>query len=235
MSPLNVNLTELIAELDTELGGGTELDKISEAQRRAHTLTDVGDQLVGHFVAKARESGASWSQIGDAIGVSKQAAQQRWVPPIFARFTDRARQVVVLAQEQARSHGHQEIDTEHVLLGLLGVPEGVAAKILAELAGSLDAVEQAVTAKLHKDGKKALRGHLPLTTNAKQIFEKAAEESTALIHNFIGTEHLLLGTLLVPGGVAFDVLGDLGITIDTARPKVIEALAGYVARQEQGK
>ena len=159
MSPLNVNLSELITQLDTELDSATDLDKISEAQRRAHTLTDLGDQLVGHYVEQAREAGASWTQIGDAIGVSKQAAQQRWVPANFARFTQRARNVVVLAQESARGRGDAKIGTEHLLIGLLGEPEGVAGKVLIELAGSADVIRQALAAGNDENGKKNLRGH----------------------------------------------------------------------------
>ncbi|HEX3784653.1 MAG TPA: Clp protease N-terminal domain-containing protein [Pseudonocardiaceae bacterium] len=244
MSPLNVNLSKLITQLDTELAASGDLDKISEAQRRSHTLTDLGDQLVGHFVAKAREAGASWSQIGDAIGVSKQAAQQRWVPPIYSRFTQRARHVVVLAQEQARGHGHQLIDTEHILLGLIGERDGLAAKVLTGLVGSADAVEQAVALRIDqldregknsKDGKKVVRGHLPLTANAKEICEVAAQESVSLLHNYIGTEHLLLGAASVPGGVAFEVLTDLGVTMEVLRPKVLDELAGFAAKRAKGE
>jgi hypothetical protein len=97
MSPLNISLADLIARMDTELPAADNLARISEAQLRAHTLADLGEQLVGHYVGQAKQAGASWSQIGEAIGVSKQAAQQRWVPAVFERFTDYARHVVILS------------------------------------------------------------------------------------------------------------------------------------------
>ena len=226
MSPLNVNLTELVAQLDKELGGADDLDKISEAQRRAHTLTDLGDQLVGHYVEQARESGASWTQIGDAIGVSKQAAQQRWVPANYARFTQRARNVVVLAQESARSRGEEKIGTEHLLVGLIGEREGVAAKVLVELAGSPDAIRDALPAPDERRRKKTLRGHLALTEGTKQALSLASRESANLLHNFVGTEHILLGVLQVPDGQAARTLNELGFGIDVVRPKIMRMLAG---------
>src|SRR5258706_12178857 len=99
MTPLDVNLRQLIEQLDADLTGADALAKVTEAQQRARSLTGIGDQLIDHFVSKAREGGTSWSQLGDALGVSKQAAQQRWVPgqTNFSRFTMRARHVVALA------------------------------------------------------------------------------------------------------------------------------------------
>src|SRR5205814_6358389 len=135
-SPLNVNLVDLINELEAELSGSDSLAKITEAQRRANTLNEYGEQLVGHFVASAKEAGASWSAIGDAIGVSKQAAHQRWMTTYFDRYTKRARHIVTLAQERARDRRHGYIGTEHLLLGLLDEPAGLAAIALARPAGS---------------------------------------------------------------------------------------------------
>ena len=227
MSPLNVHLNDLIAQLDTELAAATDLDKISEAQRRAHSLADVGDQLVGYYVGLAREAGASWTQIGDAIGVSKQAAQQRWVPANFARFTRRARHVVVLAQEVARSRGDSRMGTEHLLLGLLGEPEGVAGEVLIELAGSADAIKDALETPADPERKKSLRAHLPLTDSANQTLSQASQESLALLHNYIGTEHILLGLLDTPESTAARTLAELGIGADAVRAKVMSKLAGY--------
>ena len=226
MAPLNLHLTELITQLDGELGDANDLDKISEAQRRAHTLTDLGDQLVGHYVEAARQSGASWTQIGDAIGVSKQAAQQRWVPANFARFTQRARNVVVLAQESARGRGEDHIGTEHLLIGLLGEPEGVAGQVLIELAGSARAVTGALAAPVD-ERRKNLRAHLPLTEHAKRALSTASQESLALLHNYIGTEHILLGLVAVPEGRAATVLTGLGIDADALRPRIMHKLGGF--------
>src|ERR1700759_972200 len=130
MSPLNISLTDLIERLDADLPDASDLARITEAQLRARTLSDLGDQLVGHYVGKARQASASWSEIGDAIGVSKQAAQQRHTPAAFERFTDLNRHSIVLAQEAARTHKHDFIGTEHILLGLLGEPRGLAYEVL---------------------------------------------------------------------------------------------------------
>ena len=126
MSPLDISLADLIAHLDEELPDASALTRISEAQLRAQTLSDLGDQLVGHYIGKARQASASWSEIGDAIGVSKQAAQQRHTPAAFERFTDLNRHSIVLAQEAARTHKHDFIGTEHILLGLLRETRGLA-------------------------------------------------------------------------------------------------------------
>src|SRR5882724_10764505 len=102
MSPLNISLADLIARMDAELPDADNLARISEAQLRAHTLADLGEQLVGHYVGEAKHAGASWTQIGDAIGVSKQAAQQRWVPAISARCTRLPGRAVVWARAGPR-------------------------------------------------------------------------------------------------------------------------------------
>src|SRR6266480_7523869 len=106
MPPLDVNLQSLISGVDTDLAGDDAIAKVTEARQRARALGDLGDQLVDHYVAAARAARASWSQIGDAMGVSKQAAQQRKGQGKFDRFTDRARKVVVFAEGQARSWRH---------------------------------------------------------------------------------------------------------------------------------
>src|SRR3712207_5322031 len=114
------------------------LDQLADAVLAAEHLGELADHLVGHFVDQARRSGASWTQIGASMGVSKQAAQKRFVPrepgdaqQDFARFTPRARHAVVAAQEEARSAGNAEITTGHLLLGLLAEPEAIAVRVLA--------------------------------------------------------------------------------------------------------
>src|ERR1700760_499261 len=161
MSPLNISLTDLIERLDADLPEATALARITEAQLRARPLSDLGGQLVGHYVGKAKQAGASWSEIGDAIGVSKQAAQQRHAPAPFERFTDLNRHSIVLAQEAARTHKHDSIGTEHLLLGLLGEPRGLAHRILVARTGSEQAVRAAIDAVLPPAGTKAPRGHIP--------------------------------------------------------------------------
>src|SRR6201994_819059 len=148
MSPLNVSLADLIARLDAEFPDASNLARISEAHLRARILADLGDQLVGHYVGQAKQAGASWSEIGDAIGVSKQAAQQRHAPTAFERVTDLHRHSIVLAQEAARTHKHDFIGTEHLLLGLLGEPRGLAHQLLVAKAGSEQRVRDTIEAEL---------------------------------------------------------------------------------------
>lgn len=220
MSPLNLSLGELIVKLDDDLNEASVLDKISEAQLRSHTLTALGDQLVGHYVSLARQDGASWTEIGDAIGVSKQAAQQRHSPQVFERFTDLARHAVVLAQENARSHKHDFIGTEHLLLGVLGEPGGLAYRLLVEKGGSEEAVQQAIKRQMGPAQKKVPRGHIPFTAMGKEAIEQSIRASQDLGHNFVGTEHVLLGLLLVPEGAAAKALATMDIDFDTLRPVV---------------
>lgn len=148
MSPLDISLADLIARLDEELPEADELSRISEARLRAQTLSDLGDQLIDHYVSKAKRTGASWTQIGDAIGVSKQAAQQRHAPAPFERFTNLNRHSIVLAQEAARTYKHDFIGTGHLLLGLLGEPQGMAYELLLAKAESeqrvRDVIEEAM-------------------------------------------------------------------------------------------
>jgi hypothetical protein len=232
MSPLNISLADLIARLDAELIVASDLDRISEAQLRAHTLADLGEQLVGHYVGEAKQAGASWTQIGDAIGVSKQAAQQRWVPATFDRFTRRARHVIVLAQEAARVRKHHFIGTEHLLLGLLGEPEGVGALVLVDLAGSASAVSDAVDSRL-EPGPENSPAKIPFTPGGKETLEQSMRQAKSLDHDFVGTEHLLLGLLAVEDGVAATVLAELNVDLPTARSKAVELLADITSRFKQ--
>jgi Clp amino terminal domain, pathogenicity island component len=229
MSPLNLNVGELIAGIESDLPGDDVMAKITEAQVRAHTLNALGDQLVGVYVAKAKQAGASWTDIGDAIGVSKQAAQQRWVPQTFERFTNRARHAVVLSQEAARAHKHNFIGTEHILLGLLGEPDGLAYQLLVVKAGSEDAVRQAVEDRLEPGGKKAPRGHIAFSTEGKQALEESIREGAELGHDFVGTEHLLLGLLNVKEGTAAAALGSLGLNLENTRTEVATEITRRLA------
>src|SRR5712691_8992721 len=130
---------------------------------------------------------------------------------MFERFTDRARRVVVLAQEEARMLNHNYIGTEHVLLGLIHEGEGVAAKALESLGISLEAVRSQVEEIIGK-GQAAPTGHIPFTPRAKKVLELALREALHLGHNYIGTEHILLGTLAEEDGIGGKTLTGLGVT-----------------------
>src|ERR671925_581150 len=145
---------------------------------------------------------------------------------MFERFTDRARRVVVLAQEEARMLNHNYIGTEHILLGLIHEGEGVAAKALESLGISLEAVRQQVE-EIIGQGQQAPSGHIPFTPRAKKVLELSLREALQLGHNYIGTEHILLGLIREGEGVAAQVLVKLGADLNKVRQQVIQLLSGY--------
>jgi len=149
---------------------------------------------------------------------------------MFQRFTDRARRVVVLAQEEARNLNHDWIGTEHILLGLIREGEGVAAKTLESLEIGLDAVRQQVEQMIGQ-GQQAPPGHIPFTPRAKKVLELSLREAQQLGHNYIGTEHLLLGLIREGDGVAARVLVMLGADLDRVRRQVVQLLQGYRAEK----
>jgi ATP-dependent Clp protease ATP-binding subunit ClpA len=144
---------------------------------------------------------------------------------MFERFTDRARRVVVLAQEEARMLNHNYIGTEHILLGLAHEGEGVAAKALEALDIQLEAVRQQVEEIIGK-GQYAPSGHIPFTPRAKKVLELSLRESLQLGHDYIGTEHILLGLIREGEGVAAHVLVRLGADLDRVREEVIKLVHG---------
>jgi ATP-dependent Clp protease ATP-binding subunit ClpA len=149
---------------------------------------------------------------------------------MFERFTDRARRVVVLAQEEARMLNHNYIGTEHILLGLIHEGEGLAAKALESLGISLDAVRQQVE-EIIGQGQQAPSGHIPFTPRAKKVLELTRREAEQLGHNYIGTEHILLGLIREGNGVAAQVLVMLGADLNRVRLTVIQLLHGYPAKE----
>src|SRR6266516_4587887 len=150
---------------------------------------------------------------------------------MFERFTDRARRVVVLAQEEARMLNHNYIGTEHLLLGLIHEGEGVAAKALESMGISLEAVRQQVE-EIIGQGQAAPTGHIPFTPRAKKVLELSLREALQLGHNYIGTEHILLGLIREGEGVAAQVLQKLGADLNRVRQQVIQLLSGYTGKGE---
>ena len=149
---------------------------------------------------------------------------------MFERFTDRARRVVVLAQEEARMLNHNYIGTEHILLGLIHEGEGVAAKGLESLGISLEAVRAQVE-EIIGQGQQAPSGHIPFTPRAKKVLELSLREALQLGHNYIGTEHILLGLIREGEGVAAQVLVKLGADLNRVRQQVIQLLSGYQGKE----
>ncbi|WP_327405852.1 hypothetical protein OG194_41400 [Streptomyces sp. NBC_01288] len=229
MSPLDISLADLIARLDEELPDTDELARVSEARLRAQTLSDLGDQLIDHYVSKAKQVGASWTEIGDAIGVSKQAAQQRHAPGPFERYTNLNRHSIVLAQEAARTHRHDSIGTEHLLLGLLGEPRGLAYEVLVAKAESEQRVRDAIEEALPPAGEKMLRGHIAFRPESKEAIGQARSAAAGLGHDWVGTEHALLGLIRVEESPAAQILRDLGFTSDELHETVTTEIANRLA------
>ncbi len=153
---------------------------------------------------------------------------------MFERFTDRARRVVVLAQEEARMLDHNYIGTEHLLLGLIHEGEGVAAKALESLGISLEAVRQQVEEIIGR-GQQAPSGHIPFTPRAKKVLELSLREAMQLGHDYIGTEHILLGLIREGDGVAAQVLVKLGADLNRVRQQVIQLLQDYQGEDVTGE
>jgi ATP-dependent Clp protease ATP-binding subunit ClpC len=149
---------------------------------------------------------------------------------MFERFTDRARRVVVLAQDEARMLNHNYIGTEHILLGLIREGEGVAARALESLGISLDVVRQQVEEIIGR-GQQAPSGHIPFTPRAKKVLELSLREALRLGHEYIGTEHILLGLIREGDGVAAQVLVSLGADLNRVRERVIQLLHGHQGRE----
>ncbi|MGH2768871.1 MAG: Clp protease N-terminal domain-containing protein, partial [Actinomycetota bacterium] len=149
---------------------------------------------------------------------------------MFERFTDRARRVVVLAQEEARHLNHNYIGTEHILLGLISEGEGVGAQALRALGFSLEAVRSQV-GDIIGTGSSSPQGHIPFTPRAKKVLEISLREMHQLGHNHIGTEHILLGIIREGEGVAAQVLERMGAELERVRQQVIQLLSGHVSPQ----
>ncbi|GAA4397134.1 Clp protease N-terminal domain-containing protein [Tsukamurella soli] len=244
----NIRLDDLIDTVRGLHPGGGPLDHLSDAIVVSERLGETADHLIGHFVDQARRSGATWAEIGAAMGVSKQAAQKRFVPANitspeftaadftargpFSRFTDRARLCIVAAQEAARATRSPVIGTEHLLLGLFDQPDGLAAQAL-RAAGVTDEALRGAVAAVSAPGSDEPSGHIPFDTSAKKAIELTVREALRLGHNYVGTEHILLGLLADPDTVAARLLSGLGVTRDGTEQFVTDRLAGFVADRDQ--
>ncbi|MFI1726879.1 Clp protease N-terminal domain-containing protein [Streptomyces sp. NPDC020489] len=206
------------------------LDQLQDAVIAADHLGDVADHLIGHFVDQARRSGASWTDIGKSMGVTRQAAQKRFVPKEgadsgaaqdFSRFTPRARNTVMAAHNEAVAARNAEGRPEHLLLGLLAEPQGLAAQAITAQGVLLDTVRQAATAALPPAVEEAPE-LVPYGSDAKKVLELTFREALRIGHNYVGTEHILLALLEFEHGTG--VLSDLGITKDATEAHITEAL-----------
>src|SRR4051794_40338230 len=203
------------------------LDRLSGAVLLADHLGEVADSLIGHFVDQARRAGASWADIGRSMGVTKQAAQKRFVakgdaPALdpsqgFSRFTDRARAVVVRAQEEARSAGNATIGVGHLVLGLVADPDSTAARVIAAQGVSLEDVRSTAAATLPGRSEQ-LPAMIPFDAHARRALELTFREALRLGSEQVGTGHVLLAVLAVEDGTG--VLAGLGIDMAAVEAQV---------------
>ncbi|NUP26260.1 MAG: ATP-dependent Clp protease ATP-binding subunit [Nocardia sp.] len=249
-----VRLDDLI-EVIKKARPDNALEQLSDAVVTAGHLGELADHLIGHFVDQARRSGASWTDIGASMGVSKQAAQKRFVPKPpgnpaaemepsagFAKFTDRARKVVVAAQEAANRTGSAEISVGHLVLGLLSEADGLAGHLIVEQGVALADLGSAVMAAVGADeaaspealtaavatGK--MSGLVPFDAESKKALELTFREALRLGHNYIGTEHILLAILEHENGSG--ILSDAGLRKEPLETRLREVLQQIVAEKE---
>jgi hypothetical protein len=213
------------------------LEQLTDAVLVSDHLGDLADHLIGHFVDQARRSGASWTDIGRSMGVSKQAAQKRFVPKApsapegeeasmnpsegFGRFTQRARNVVVAAGNEAVKAHHATLTPSHLILGLLHEPSSLAILVIGRQGVSTDALREAATATLPAPSDDA-PNLTPFDGDAKKVLELTFREALRLGHNYVGTEHLVLALLEHEDGAG--PLSGLGLRKATFEAAVVSAL-----------
>jgi Clp amino terminal domain, pathogenicity island component len=234
-------LGDLIDTIENLHPDGDPLKRLSDAVLIAHHLGEVADHLIGHFVDRARHAGASWTEIGQNMGVTKQAAQKRFTTKgldqldvsQFARFSDHARAVTVAAQGEARSGKHASIEPGHIILGLLHEPDALAAKTMTALGVSLDAVREAVTSRLGPPVENPPGEHVPFSAASKKVLELTVREALRLGHNYIGTEHILLGVLALGDVAGPDALATLDITTPRVEAEVVSTVNALVEQHQK--
>jgi hypothetical protein len=224
-TPPPVRLDDLIAAINQHEHDA--LGRLTDAVLLADRLGEIADHLIGHFVDQARRAGASWTDIGRSMGVTKQAAQKRFVSRSdadpshgFSRFSDQARVVVVSALNEARAAGNTEIRPEHLLLGILDVPDGTGARALTAQDVDLGEARHVVTAALPAPVDE-VPDTIPHDGRARKVLELTFRAALRLNSERIGTGHLLFALLEEQQGADDSVLTRLGV--DTA------AVEGYVA------
>ncbi|AEF36414.1 MULTISPECIES: Clp protease N-terminal domain-containing protein [Mycobacteriaceae] len=215
------------------------LERLTDAVLTAEHLGEVADHLIGHFVDQARRSGASWTEIGNCMGVTKQAAQKRFVPRAeaaaldaeqgFARFTPRARNAVVAAQNAAHGARNAEITPDHLILGVLNDPEALATALLT--AQHIDPAAVAATVTLPA-GDAEPPALIPFSGTARKALELTFRTALRLGHNYIGTEHLLLALFEVEDGTG--PLHRAGVNPERFETDLAQALASITANTAAG-
>ena len=236
MSDFPISLDNLISYVRALHQNSGPLDNLSDAVQVATSLDEQSDALIGYFVDQARRAGASWSEIGASMGVSKQAVQKRFVAkpdvddldsgpePLFSRFTDRARHVVSSARVTAEQADASGTTASHLAAALLSEPAGIAAQVIHD-AGITDAqLLDAFQLKLADPSTPPpAKGNVPFEESGKMALREALKAALRLGHNYIGTEHILLGVLREKGDAA-TTLGALGLSTASTEAAVVTAL-----------
>jgi hypothetical protein len=233
-------LQEVIDQVHADSHDDQPLSRLQAATALVREYDEVGDAALGYFVDRARRAGHSWSEIGEALGVSKQAAQQKHSlrmgfgahPPTLERLTPRARNVLAAAVLVARELRHPAVTTEHVLLGLYREPEGIAAKVLTG-AGLSERKAKAAVARLVPPGPGAPEGDPSWAPSTRAVFSEALAAALEMGHNYIGTEHFLVG-LARADGAAAEVLRGARLDDERLTAQLLEAV-GAVATTGQPK
>ncbi|MET8857433.1 Clp protease N-terminal domain-containing protein [Streptomyces sp. NPDC004579] len=217
------------------------LDQLQDAVIAADHLGEVADHLIGHFVDQARRSGASWTDIGRSMGVTRQAAQKRFVPKAeadldpsqgFGRYTERARKVVMVAHEECKALGGTEGLPEHLVLGLLSEPDALGARAVTAQGVSLDAVREAAVAALPPAADEVPE-LVPYGPAAKKVLELTFREALRLGHNYVGTEHILLALLEFENGEG--VLNRAGVDKTAAEAHIGRLITELVKKKTEAE
>jgi ClpA/ClpB-like protein len=247
MTEFPVPLDNLITYVKALHPDGGPLENVADAFAVSARLDEQSDALIGYFVDQARKSGASWSQIGTAMGVTKQAAQKRFVPSKaaelmtvsadpFSRFTPRAARVLAAAGLLATGQGEPAIGPAHLATALLSEPEGIAAKVIATAGITGEQLSAALgtgQAPQGVDADPADLLELPFDEGTKVALKGTLKSALRLGHNYIGTEHLLLG-LLLAGGTATEAFSTLGLSRERAEELIAAEIAAMQAHRETG-
>ena len=251
-------LQQLIDIVRQDAGSDHPLDQLVTAAAAAAQLEETTDALLGHFVDRCRRDGRSWTEISNALGVTKQAVHKRFAPalaahiaaatpnPTFERFTDRARHVVAASRQAATSVGAERVDSEHILLGLFAEPAGIAGRALAAMNVTEETVLSALASR-HATSRDDSQhgghdtassrpapdtGGSPATPafsdDGKLVLTDALAEALNFGHDYIGTEHLLLGFYRNPESTATWILLEAGALEATARAHVTDMLRGVL-------
>ena len=233
------DLPALIAELDSRTADDGDLNRLAAAEEIADALSALGARLVGYYVEQARTRGNSWADIGTHLGISRQAAQQRYAPARFqltvgdligtgglSRVTERTRATLIRAEQHAARLGSTTVEPGHVLLALLDDHDTLAAQALDLL--KADTADLRTTLDTSQDPVSPHTAAPPLDTATRRLLETALTQALKLSHNYVGTEHLLLALAYTHNDPTAQLLADRGVTYDRAREAVHAVIDEYL-------